>query len=141
MGRWTADELLAFNIEVKNATTASFFDTTDLPVPPAFETVLNNLEEPNGPVSKPDSIFFRYLKIADSDETAGHDFAAYLLDFLDYNCGYRYLRKNKAISFYKAGQLAKDKADVALMDDGFLLLLVQEGKVNFSSFSVVSSYS
>lgn len=75
---WTANELLDFNIQVKHATTASFFDTTDLPAPPVFETetILNNLEEPNGPLSKPDRNFFQYLQMAGSEESAGHDFAA-----------------------------------------------------------------
>ena len=60
--------------------------------------------------------FFQYLQMTDSEESAGHYFAAYLLEFLDYDCDDRYLCTNKA------GQLAKGKADIALMDDDFHLL-------------------
>ena len=49
---WTINKLLAFNIEVKHATTAAFFNATDLPAAPVSDAILNNLQEPGWPTVK-----------------------------------------------------------------------------------------
>jgi hypothetical protein len=136
--RWTAKELLAFNIQVRHATTVSFFNTADLPLPPVSETILNNLEEPSGPMSQSDRKFFQYLRLAVSEDPAIHDFAAFLLNLLAYDCDDRLLRSQKEMSFYMARQLVKAKADMALMDGDFSSSACARGKGIFQLASVLS---
>jgi len=134
---WTRNELLAFNIGVKDATTAAFFNAATLPATSVSQTILKNLAEPAGPLSKTDQNFFIYMRMAElgtSEESAVDDFAIFLLSMLDYDRDDRVLCSRKEMSFYMAGQLVDAKANVVLINRGFYLLLVQEDKV-FSSTS------
>ena len=54
---WSRNELLAFNIKIKDATTAAFFNIATLPATTVSQTILNNLTEPAGPLSKTDQNF------------------------------------------------------------------------------------
>ena len=62
----TINEFLAsINIEVQHATTATFFDTADLPEVSVPETIFNNLQEPDGTLSKTECKFFQYMQVAE----------------------------------------------------------------------------
>jgi hypothetical protein len=63
---WTGNELLAFNIRVANANTASFFNTTQLPPAHVSDTILDNIHTPGGQLQKEDRLFFRYLELVET---------------------------------------------------------------------------
>jgi hypothetical protein len=128
---WTTNELFAFNIEVQHATAAAFFKTTDLPEASVSETILDDLQEPDGPLSKTDRKFFQYMQVAERAgfEPVTSDFTVFLLSLLDYDHDARLLRTNNVMPFYMAGKRVEAKADVVLMDGDSYLLVVQEEKV------------
>jgi len=67
---------------VYDATTAAFFNTATLPATSVSQTILNNLVEAAGPLSKTDQNFFIYMRMAElgtSEESAVDDFAMFLL--------------------------------------------------------------
>ncbi|KAM6499421.1 hypothetical protein JOM56_004929 [Amanita muscaria] len=129
---WTTAELLAFNIEVQTVGAATFFNTPELPAATVSETILNNLDRPDGPLSKNDRHFFQYLKEAEGanseDSSAVDDFTAFLLRMLDYDNGGRVIRIRKELSFYMAGQHVDAIPDVCLTNDHDYFLLVQGDK-------------
>jgi len=131
---WTANELLAYNIEVQHATTTAFFNTVDLPETSVSETILNNLQEPAGPLSKIERKFFQLMADVEypcAEVAAVNDFAVFLLSLLDYDHDDRRLHTDKEMTFYMAGQHVGAKADVVLMDtERFLLLILEEDKVS-----------
>ncbi|KAF9479487.1 hypothetical protein BDN70DRAFT_834440 [Pholiota conissans] len=130
-GNWTTKELLAFNIRVVDANLLVFFGSTELPAVSAniSATILNNLDMPDGNLSKTDRHFFQYLKAAEqssSKESAVCDFAAFILGMLDYDDEDRYIRTRKEISFDMAGQRVDAKANMCVMNNLDYLLLIQE---------------
>ena len=132
---WTANELLAYNIEVQHATsTTAFFNTVDLPETSVSETILNNLQEPAGPLSKIERKFFQLMEDVEylgTEAATVNDFAVFLLSLLDYDHDDRRLHTDKEMTFYMAGQHVGAKADVALLDtERFLLLILEEDKVS-----------
>jgi hypothetical protein len=142
---WTRSELSAFNIEIKGATTFEFFNTRNLPVAHVSETILNNFQQPDGPLSKMDRKFFQYMEAAENpgaEDSAVNDFVVFLLSLFDYDRGNWLLRTGKEMFFYMCGEHVNVKPGVVLMDYGAHLLLVLEDKVNFSaSSSTTTSYS
>jgi len=111
-----------------------FFASTELPPAPVSPTILNNLQIPEGPLSKTDQRFFQYLRAAEqatSEESAVDDFPAFILHTLDYDDDDRVIQLRKANSFYMGGEKVDAKADVCAMNDLDYLLLIQENKVSF----------
>lgn len=133
---WTINELLAFNIEVQHATTVTFFNTADLPEVSVPETILNNLHEPDAPVSKTERKFFQYMQVAEragSEQPTPSDFTFFLLNLMDYDHDTWLLCTKDVMPFYMAGQRVDAKVDVVLMDHNRHLLLVQQEQVNLST--------
>jgi hypothetical protein len=56
---WSDNELLAFNIQVVDASIPAFFNTHELPPPIASATILNNMGKPDWPLVKDDRLFFQ----------------------------------------------------------------------------------
>jgi len=77
------------------------------------QTILNNLAEPAGPLSKTDQNFFIYMPAElGTSESAVDDFAIFLLSILDYDRDGRALRSRKETSLYMAGKRVDAKVDV-----------------------------
>ena len=86
---------------------ASFFNSPELPAALAVsETILNNQNRPDGPLTKTERQFFQYLKVteqATSAESAVGDFAAFVLRMLDYDDGDRFICLRKKLLFAMGG--------------------------------------
>jgi len=103
---WTTNETLTLKIEVRLATPAAFFQSTDLPELFVSETILDNLQEPDGPLSKTDRKFFQYMQVAERAgfEPVTSDYTVFLLSLLDYDHDTRLLRTKNVMPLYMAGQ-------------------------------------
>ena len=133
---WSDNELLAFNIRVVDASNAAFFNNPQLHPPVVSETILNNMNKPDGPLTKDDRLFFQYMGLVEnprSPESRVDDFAAFVLHILNYDDEDRVICQRTEISFPMAGQRVDAKTDVCLMDELELLLLIQEDKVSTQS--------
>jgi hypothetical protein len=117
---WTDNELLAFNIQVEDANTATFFTTTQLPAAQVSATILNNVEKPDGHLQKDDRLFFRYLGLVEkpqSPDSHVDDFAAFLLRLLNYDDDDRVICQRPELSFPMAGQRVDAKSDLCVKDE------------------------
>ena len=130
---WTSNKLFAFNIAVQPATPAA------LPGLSVSVTILDNFQEPNGPLSKTDRKFFQYMQVAECAgfEPVTSDYTVFLLSLLDYDHDTRLLRTKNVMPLYMARQRVEAKADVVLMDGNSYLLVVQEEK-GISQLAVAS---
>jgi hypothetical protein len=79
---------LAFNIRVVDAGKAAFVNTPQLPPPVVSETFLNNMNKPDGSLTKDDRLFFQYMWLVEnprSPESRVDDFSAFVLHILNYD--------------------------------------------------------
>ncbi|KAJ7481062.1 hypothetical protein B0H11DRAFT_1807928 [Mycena galericulata] len=133
----TFNELTALNITIQALDPASFFGF-DLPDPQTDPAVLahpvlvNNLKRPAGAISKEDRLFFRYLEHAirgfptgPATESDVDDFAAFLLQMLDYDEPEGVVHQRWEIGFIMCGQRVSAKLDMVIMNDEDYILLVQ----------------
>ena len=132
---WTDNELLSYNIRVVDVDADVFFKTSKLPPPSASDTILNNVDKPDGPLAKDDRQFFQYMKLVEMQgysESRVTDFAAFILHILNFDDGDRIIRQRGGISLQMFGELVDSKIDVCLMDkdDTEFLLLIHENKVS-----------
>ena len=134
---WGMNELIAFNIEVIGVNVRTFFGDAILSQPTVSSVILNNLEEPAGPLHKADMDFFAYMEDAMSihpgEESFVDDFAAFILRMMRYDAGRRVIHLRKDMGFEMCGQRVDAKTDVCVMERSSTgaryLLLVQEYKV------------
>ena len=129
---WLDNELLAYNIRVVDAGNAAFFNNPELPPPVVSETILNNMNRPDGPLTKDDRLFFQYMGLVQnsrSPESHVDDFAAFVLHILNYDSDDRVICRRTEVSFPMASQRVDARMDVCLMDELELLLVIQEDKV------------
>ncbi|TEB23377.1 hypothetical protein FA13DRAFT_1420359 [Coprinellus micaceus] len=128
---WTANELASYNIAVVHQDGATFFETPNLPQPAVNPNVLTTLDYNNSPDDDTYSLI-RNLDLAmvpaTSEESAVGDFAVVLLRALGYEPRGRTLRTRKDLPFIICGESRHAKADVCLIDEQDIVLLVQEGK-------------
>ncbi|OBZ65509.1 hypothetical protein A0H81_14462 [Grifola frondosa] len=128
---WTMNELIEFNIQVESVDAVTFFGHEDLPQPPVSHTILNNVDMPDGSLSKSDRQFFHYLRDAiraSGEESAADDFAAFILRMFNYDEPDRVIHQQKKISFIMAGQGIDATTDLCLITFTDYLLLVQKDK-------------
>jgi hypothetical protein len=131
------NELIAFNIEVIDVNAQTFFGSAILPQLTVSAVILDNLEEPAGPLHKADMDFFAYMEdamiIPPGEESLVDDFAAFVLKMMRYDEGRRVIHLRKEMGFEMCGQRVDAKTDVCVMErsgtGAKYLLLVQEDKV------------
>ena len=133
---WGENELLAFNIHVQCVDAKTFFGQVVLPRATVSPVILNNIDQPTA-CNKVERKFFGLLE----DTTLGEkshidDFAAFLLDLMDYNDGDRVIHSHKELGFVMCGKRVLAEPDVCLVDHpgrGGCLLIVQEDRVRGTS--------
>ncbi|KAK0434545.1 uncharacterized protein EV420DRAFT_1653919 [Desarmillaria tabescens] len=130
---WTNSELVGFNIQIHDADTVTFFNTPDLPSRSnVSSTILNNVEVPQGPLTKNDRLFFHYLRDAvRGEESMIDDFVAFILGMLEYDEPDRIIRRRKDLSFVMCGQTVNAQTDVCVTTSTDILLLVQGDKKGY----------
>ncbi|EDR02351.1 uncharacterized protein LACBIDRAFT_309609 [Laccaria bicolor S238N-H82] len=130
VSQWTNNELLAFNIRVKDAGVEAFFNIPQLPLPTVSTTILDNLDEPPGPLLEMDYPFFAYKHYAEQPHTF-NDFPMFLLKLLRYESGRRLLLVWAKDPLLMAGRRVIANTDLYLMKVGEVkevLLIVHEDK-------------
>lgn len=128
--QWTTNELIAFNIDIQDVEFQTFFGIDELPKTSVSTVILENDRESDGPITKEERLFFRYLRHANvAEESAVDDFALHLLRIMDFDGGQKSLHTKKEMSFEMCGERVYAKPDICIMDRADLLLLVQEDKV------------
>ena len=133
---WGMNELIAFNITVNTVNTQTFFGSPNLPETVVPPVILDNLEEPAGPLREVDMHFFVYMEDAMTiEEPFVIDFAAFVLRIMGYDEGRRVVHLRKKLGFEMCGQRVDTKTDLCIMERSpsttsvRYLLLVQEDKV------------
>ncbi|KAF8217823.1 hypothetical protein K438DRAFT_1952684 [Mycena galopus ATCC 62051] len=141
---WTATELRALKIVVETLDPVSFFGSP-LPAPTVDPILLNNVERPPGQISKDHRLFFRYLEDATNGflsgpapESAVSDFAAFLLEMMDYDEPECVVHRRQEIAFTMCGHKVDARPDVVIMNDQNYILLLQEDKCRLSSHDAES---
>jgi uncharacterized protein YlaN (UPF0358 family) len=133
---WTINELLAYNIRVVDVDANVFFKTPgELPPPSASDTILNNVDKPDGPLSKDDRQFFQYMKLVEMQgysESRVADFAASILRMLNYDDGNQLIRQRAETCLQMYGKRVDSKIDVCVIDENDVefLLVIHENKVS-----------
>ena len=128
---WTPNDLKAYNITIDAQNAATFFGQSRLPAPAANPQLLTTLSA----TDMIDDSCFRVVKYMDlsmdpvpGEESAVSDFAMELLKAIGYDSRDRFLRSRKDIPLFICGTWSHTTADVCLMDDKEIILLVQEDK-------------
>ncbi|KAF8517382.1 hypothetical protein BU17DRAFT_49786 [Hysterangium stoloniferum] len=138
---WETSEMMAFNIQVDIVNAQTFFGSTNLPqLTTVSPVILDNLDEPTGPLHKADMDFFTYMEdamyIPPEHESFVSDFAAFVLKMMCYDEGRRVIHLRKEIPFEMCGESVDVKTDVCVMEPvdmgGKYLLLLQEDKSHIS---------
>ena len=128
-GDWTDNELQAFNISIINVDTTAFFGQAVLPPTTVSPVILNNIDMP-ADANKAEKKFFKLLEdTLYTEESHVDDFAACLLELLDYDTGLRVIHSRKELGFNMCGEHVAAKPDVCVMDRtgrGACVLLVQD---------------
>ena len=136
VSQWTNKELLAYNVRIEDAGVETFFNIPQLPPPTArvSTTILDNLDEPPGPLPhERDHVFFNYKRSAERRPSC-IEFIMFLLGFLYYDSGYRVLSVWAKLPLFMAGQRIKANIDVFVINELFeYLLIVHEDKVSCST--------
>jgi hypothetical protein len=135
--RWGMNELIAFNIKVKAVDAPTFFGNAVLPQPMVLSVILDNLEEPVGPLLQSDIHFFGYMAnamiISPNKKSNVDGFVAFVLKMMHYDEGCRLIHMRTKMGFEMCGQYVNAKADVCVVEppttSSNYLLLVQEDKV------------
>ena len=109
--RWGPYELFAFNINIVSEEVETF-GNADLPQLTVSSVVLNNLEEPAGPLLKSDMDFFAYLEDAmvmnpDMESPYVADFVAFILKMMHYDEGRRVVHSREEIGFEMCGEVSR----------------------------------
>ena len=143
---WTDNELTAFSIQVDTVDAATFFSTSTNrlsdPAVSVSAVILTNERQPQGPLTKVDRLFFRYMKDAETgEESLVDDFAAFVLGMFGYDEPDRVIHRHKELSFIMCGTQVDAKPDLCVMSDSEYLLLVQEDKVRCSFLFILSCLS
>ncbi|KAI6131821.1 hypothetical protein EV401DRAFT_2193535 [Pisolithus croceorrhizus] len=131
----TINELNAYNIKVIYEDTATFFGTPHLPAPTINPNVMTTLECDDAP----DDDTYRIIRMLDlarstrpAQESVVDDFTVILLRALGYEPRGRILRARRDLPLVICGENRQARADVALIDEDEIILLVQENKQHFS---------
>ncbi|KAI5984678.1 hypothetical protein EDD15DRAFT_1723430 [Pisolithus albus] len=130
---WTVNELDAYNISIVPEDCATFFGTDVLPLPDHHHDLVNN---PTADEMEDDDSYLAalYMDLAANQvpdqESAVVDFVKQLLHTMGYatRAAHRHLRSRKTILFFICGEYKDAKADVCIMDDYEVLLVVQEDR-------------
>ncbi|KAI6103501.1 hypothetical protein F5141DRAFT_1007666 [Pisolithus sp. B1] len=132
---WTINELNAYDIKVIYEDAATFFETPHLPAPTINPNVITTLECNDAPDDDTHRII-RTLDLAMSikpaQESAVDDFAMILLRALGYEPRGRTLRTRRDLPLVICGENRQAKADVVLINEDEIILLVQENKRHLS---------
>ncbi|KAI6100413.1 hypothetical protein EV401DRAFT_1877610, partial [Pisolithus croceorrhizus] len=114
---------------------ATFFETPHLPAPTIHPNVITTLECNDAP----DDDTYRIIRTLDlamsiktAQESAVDDFAMILLRALGYEPRGRTLRTRRDLLLVICGENRQAKADVVLIDEDEIILLVQENKRHLS---------
>lgn len=136
--KWGINELIAFNIGVNTVDMQTFFGFPNLPQTTVSPVILNNLEEPLGPLHKSEMDFFTYLEdamtIHPEEESLVDDFAAFILRLMTFDEGRRVVHLRKELGLEMCGEHVDAKTDVCITERSpttgvRFLLLVQEDNV------------
>ena len=137
--KWGMNELFTFNINVINVNVQTFFGNAILPQPMVSSAILDNLEEPAGPLCQADIDFFFYMEDAmpthPGKQSFVNDFTAFLLKMMDYNDGIRAVCQWRKLKFEMCGKYVDAKVDICITehsesgDYAEHLLVMQEAKV------------
>jgi hypothetical protein len=88
---WGVNKLIAFNIEIIDVNAQTFFGNAILPQVTLSPVILDNFEEPAGPLHKADMDLFAYMEdamiIPPGEESLVDDFAAFVLKMMRYDEG------------------------------------------------------
>ncbi|KAF7372156.1 hypothetical protein MVEN_00074700 [Mycena venus] len=131
---WTENDLHAYHIRVVYQDAATFFQIPGpgLPAPAVQHPAVLTL---SGPATATDASVYQFLRTmdlamlpVDAEESAVDDFAVLLLQELGYVPVGRVIRTRKDIPLVICGENRHAKTDVCIIDDGGILLLVQEDK-------------
>ncbi|KAJ7019067.1 hypothetical protein C8F04DRAFT_1214417 [Mycena alexandri] len=131
---WTENDLAAYHICIVYQDAATFFQIPGPGLPPLVvrHPAVLSLSCPATASDEDVYHFLRTLDLAmlpsDAEESAVDDFAVLLLKELGYVPIGRILRTRKYIPLVICGENRPAKTDVCIIDDGGILLLVQEDK-------------
>ncbi|KAJ7854176.1 hypothetical protein B0H14DRAFT_2756886 [Mycena olivaceomarginata] len=119
---WTENDLHAYHIRVVYQDATTFFQIPGpgLPAPTVQHPAVLTLA---GPAAATEPGVYQFLR-----ESAVNDFAVLLLQELGYLPVGRVIRTRKDIPLVICGENRHAKTDVCIIDDGGILLLVQEDK-------------
>ncbi|KAF9066042.1 hypothetical protein BDP27DRAFT_1424194 [Rhodocollybia butyracea] len=137
--RWTAHDLLAFNIAIQDVDSATFFGTPHLPATTVSPVVLNNVTRPRPPavITDDERLFFAHLKYLNTEKSSPHDFTRHLLSMLRFDHNERLLTMRESMTFTMCGARVRAKADVAvyMMEASNVeyLLMVKAAKTNIAA--------
>ncbi|KAJ7746577.1 hypothetical protein B0H16DRAFT_940479 [Mycena metata] len=129
---WTENELHAYRMRVVYQDAPTFFQIPALPPPTVRHPAVLTLPDPAAAVDEDVYEFLRAMDLAmlpvGEEESAVDDFAVILLRELAYTPVGRVIRTRKHLTLLICGERRHTQADVCIMDDGGILLLVQEDK-------------
>lgn len=140
---WTDTELFGFNIRVVDVNAATFFesDSPELPPSTVSEVILNNVQKPEGPLTKDERQFFQYIDIVHPIPFRpgwSHvaDFSAFITRMLNYDDEDCLIVQRKAVAFPMIWKVVYDRLDVCLMNvqTRKLLLHIHANKVRYFDF-------
>jgi hypothetical protein len=126
--KWTENELRAFNIIIVDQNCAEFFGVTQLPDPKVPSSILENNTSVTNDVLISNFIFF--MKKAMSRKKAAVDaFSQEVFHLMDYvPVGY-YVTFSEDLTFTMCGEECRAQADVCVMNDDSILLVVKDIKM------------
>ncbi|KAJ6465570.1 hypothetical protein DFH09DRAFT_957204, partial [Mycena vulgaris] len=122
------------NISIEAVDASAFFGSAlpDLEADPTLLAHPRYLAHPSEPISKDDSLFFRYMQhvtrrfpLGPATDRAIDDFAAFLLRMLDYDEPKGLVHQRMELDLLMCGQQVTVKPDVVVMDERDYILLVQ----------------
>lgn len=129
---WTQNELRAYNIQVVEQSLVEFFNQNELPlVSPAVRHFCETTDRTLAPDDDTYKLL-HYLDLAQNpkvgQEAAVDNFAARLLETLEYSSGRRIIVTRQALPLIVCGMPCSAQTDVCIRDENDYLLLVQEDK-------------
>ncbi|KAJ7599028.1 hypothetical protein C8J56DRAFT_815343 [Mycena floridula] len=130
---WTENELIAYNISVKEQDMIDFFGVAQLP---ALDPIIVPFSETEQRRDAPDDETYKLLHYLDlahnpkADQEAAVDtFVQRLLEKLGYATGHRIILTRQVLAFLICGENRSAQTDVCIIDENdIILLLVQEDK-------------
>jgi len=119
---WTSSDLTAYNITVVSQNKREFFGVDELPMPtqPSLAGFLTTEDRTYAHDNETKKLL-HYLDLAldpkVGQETAVDNFAAKLLEKLDYDAGSRIIFIRRALPFLICGETKLAQTDICVMDD------------------------